>query len=175
MTPLRTEAEPAQPETTPEEPRLRLQPVKLRGGSPNAGSDELIRGRGRNPDYYEDPPLPESDGVNPLQVRQCCLMLEQVEKTGMAPITLDWFRDYGMLHSFKVDWLESAEFRQRVIDKAIEAEGIRMTSIPNEVAGGPDVTTISTVKIEIPSDGYRPIDVRGEPVSVTLIRDRGGY
>ncbi len=102
-------------------------------------------------------------------------MLKQLEDAGKTPITLDWFRDYAMLHSFKVDWPESSEFRQRVIDKTIEAKGIRIASIPNEVPGGPDVTTVSTVKIEVPTDGYHPITVRGEPVSVTLIRDRGGY
>jgi len=175
MTPLKTEAERTQPETTPEEPRLRFQPIKLRGASPNAASDELARSRGRNPDCYEDLPLPESDGVNPLQIRQCYLMLKQAEETGKKPITLDWFRDYAMLHSFRVDWADSAEFRQRVIDKTIEANGIRIASMPNELTAGPDVTTLSTVKIEVPADGYHPITVRGEPVSVTLIRDRGGY
>ena len=177
MTPLKTEHEAAEPATTPKEPRQRFQPIKLRGGSPTAASDEVIRGRGRKPDYYQEEAMPESDGVNPLQIQQCCAILEQVEKTGKTPITLEWFRDYAMLHSFKFDWLESAEFRQRVIDKAIEAKGIKLVTIPGAKRDDPPVTTVERVRVELPKNGERhnPIVVRGEPVSATLIRDRGGY
>lgn len=176
MTPIKTEVEAKQPEATPELPKLRFQPIKPRGGSPNAASDEVIRGRGRNPDCYEDEPMPKSDGVNPLQIQQCYVVLEQVEKTGKTPIPLEWFRDEALLHSYKFDWLESPEFRQRVIDKSIEAGALEASTMPR-AEGGPDVTVISTVKFEPPKDGkrYHPITVHGEPVSVTLIRDRGGY
>jgi hypothetical protein len=177
VTPLKIKLEAAQSETIPEEPRQQFQPIKPRGGSPTAASDEVIRGRGCDPYYYQDKPMPESDGVNPLQIQQCCAMLEQVEKTGKTPITLEWFRDYAMLHSFKFDWLESAEFRQRVIDKAIEAKGIKLVSIPGTKREDTPVTILERVRVELPKNGerYNPIVVRGEPVSTTLIRDRGGY
>jgi len=175
MTPLKTEVEAKQPETTHDEPKPRFQPIKLRGGSPNAGSDEVIRGRGRDPHRYEDDPMPESDGVNPLQVRQCCLMLEQVEKAGKTPVPLEWFRDYAMLHSYNFDWLESAEFRQRVIGKAIQAGAIRLGLVPGGNGTDPSVTTLERVEVESPKDGKRfnPVPIRGEPLSATIIRDRG--
>jgi hypothetical protein len=53
MTPLKTEVEAKQPETKHEEPKPRFQPIKLRGGSPNAGSEEVIHGRGRDPHSNE--------------------------------------------------------------------------------------------------------------------------
>jgi hypothetical protein len=172
MTPLKTEAERTQPETTPEAPGLRFQPIKLRG---TAASDAPPHDSRYEIDYYKDEPMPESDGVNPLQIQQCCVVLEQVEKTGKKPITLEWFRDDALMHSYKFDWLESAELRQRVIDKAIEAKGIRMVPIPNMVAGDPDVPTLERVRVELPKDGQRfhPITVRGEPATVSMMRDRG--
>jgi len=177
MTPPKTEAEGTQPEAVVEEARSGFRPIVLRGGSSTAGSDEVLRGRGYNPDFYEDEPMPESDGVNPLQIQQCCVVLEEAEKAGKSPITLEWFRDYALLHSYKFDWLESVEFRQRVIDKAIEEKVIRAVTIPSKVGGGRNVTTVERVRVELPKDGqrYHPIVVRGEPVSVSMMRDRGRY
>jgi hypothetical protein len=174
MTPGKVEIETAEVDIAAEESRPRFQPIKLRDAS---GADASLRDSRYRLDYYEDEPMPESDGVNPLQIQQCRVVLEQVEKTGKSPIPLEWFRDDALLHSYKFDWLESAEFRQRVIDKSIEEGVIKIGSIPNGLEGEPPVTTIASVKAELPQNGKRfnPITVRGEPVSVSMMRDRGRY
>lgn len=177
MTPLKTNLEAAQTETRPEEPRQRFQPIKPRGGSPTAASDEVIRGRGRNPDYYEDESMPESDGVDPLQIQQCCVMLEQVEKTGKNPITLEWFRDMALLGTGH-RWTESLAYRQAVVTKAINAGALITSSIPNPKSPQHPTTT---VKLNRNSDyaktatrRFQPIRPRGgESASEIILRDRG--
>ncbi len=113
--------------------------------------------------------------VTSLQVQQCCEALADAEKAGKAFIALKWFRD-DALQSHHYPWGEDAEMRQRVLATAIEVGSIRTSKIPNPKNPQFPTTTVSLNR-ERPQSGvtprFNPVPVKGEPVSYTIMRDRG--
>ena len=118
---------------------------------------------------------PTSQEVTPLQVQQCCVALADAEKAGKAFIALKWFRDEA-LPKYKFNWTTSPESRQQVLAKAIEGGAIQTSRIPNPKAPQHPTTTVALNRAEAPegvTSRFKPIVVRGEPVSVSMMRDRG--
>jgi hypothetical protein len=167
MTPNKAEMEAAEEQSSV--PRFR--PLAIRGEPLSA---TIIRDRGGDP-YWQKEPL--SDTVTPLQIQQCCVVLGEAEAVAQGPILLGWFRDDALLHSHRFDWLGTPESRQRVIDKAVEVGAIKLHEVSDTSGSEPLAMALSLVKFEPPRNGkrYNPIIVHGEPISQTLIRDRGGY
>jgi hypothetical protein len=110
-----------------------------------------------------------------LQIQQCCEALAEAEKAGKLFIAFKWFRDEALpAHNF--DWSASLDMRQRVLAKAVEMGAIQTKPIRNPRSPEHPTTTISLNRTEasrfIPSR-FHPIPVQGEPVSATILRDRG--
>lgn len=120
---------------------------------------------------------PEANLLNitSLQVQQCCEALAEAEKAGKLFIALKWFRDEA-LPSHNFDWTASADTRQRVLAAAIEGGAVQTKRIPNPKSALHPTTTISLSR-EIASrtlpSRFNPIPIAGEPVSETILRDRG--
>jgi hypothetical protein len=113
--------------------------------------------------------------ITPLQIQQCCEALAEAEKAGKLFIAFKWFRDEELL-KYKFDWIASPEQRQRVLARAIETDAIQTQRIPNPKSPQHPTTTVKLNRKEAPrtlSKRFNPIVVRGEPVSVTIMRDRG--
>jgi hypothetical protein len=145
--------------------------------------DASERGRSLDPRPSPEPQAPSglpanfylASEVTSLQVQQCCEALGEAEKAGKAFIALKWFRD-DALQSHHYPWAEDSEIRQRVLAAAIEAGAIRTSKIPNPKNPQFPTTTVSLNR-ERPQSGvtarFNPVPVRGEPVSYTIMRDRG--
>jgi hypothetical protein len=135
--------------------------------SVNASSSVLARSSG------------SADGasgeVTPAQVRQCCDLLAEAERAGKAFVALKWFRDEAVPKS-GLPWTTTADSRQRVLAMAIEQGMINTSRIPNPKAPQHPTTTVALNKAEFgkeTSSRFKPITVRGEPVSYTIMRERG--
>jgi hypothetical protein len=114
------------------------------------------------------------DPVTPQEVVECCQALASAEKSNRQFIALKWFRD-DFLATVDFAWAKERQRRQRVLSQAIDLGRIDHKKIPNPKSTFP-TTTISLNRL-IPTPGvaprFQPISVRGEPVSATLLRDRG--
>ena len=113
--------------------------------------------------------------VGVLQVQQCCNALAEAEKAGKSFIAFKWFRDEA-LASLPYEWSKGTDSRYRVLAKAVETGAILTKRIPNPKSSLHPTTTVSlnraNASTAVPSR-FHPISVKGEPVSVTITRDRG--
>ncbi len=113
--------------------------------------------------------------VTELQIQQCCEALAEAEKAGKLFIAFKWFRDEA-LSSHNFEWAASADTRQRILAAAIESGAIQTKRIPNPKSAIHPTTTIflnrEMASRTLPSR-FNPIPIAGEPVSETILRDRG--
>jgi len=105
--------------------------------------------------------------------------LEEVEATpGHSFVALKWFRDQ-VLPAKGYSWSLSPDQRQEVLAKAIADGWILTSQVTN-----PHQPLYPTKTIRVnrqkrgPSGGrttsrFRPVEIRGEPLSATISRDRG--
>lgn len=104
-----------------------------------------------------------------------CRTLDEVERQGRAFIALKWFRD-DVLASKGFAWAVEAEGRQAVLARAIE-KGLVVTSrVPNPRSSFPTTAVrLNRSKLAGQAEGqrYSPIRIQGEPLSSTILRDRG--
>ncbi len=128
------------------------------------------------------PSSPNSSGaeaspeeITSIQLQQCCDALAEAEKAGKLFIAFKWFRDEALL-PYNFDWAASAETRQRVLAAAIESGAIQTKRIPNPKSTLHPTTTVSLNRAHSSrpvASRFHPIAVQGEPVSATILRDRG--
>lgn len=110
------------------------------------------------------------------ELRELCGTLAETESAGRSFIALKWFRD-SVLAEKEFSWAKSAEGRQAVLAKAIEQGAVITKKILNPRAPQFPTTTIALSRSHSPqlpqSRRYAPISIKGEPLSETLLRDRG--
>ena len=109
------------------------------------------------------------------EVKQCCEALAEAEKAGKLFVALTWFRDKDLpKHHFP--WTASADSRQKVLARAIESGAIMLKKIPNPKSDFP-TTTVSLNRSgemqQVVTPRFRPVSVRGESISATIMRERG--
>lgn len=141
------------------------------------------------PDVFEPRSIPSPQHDEPIGSRavkrttasahsstqqEVCGALDEVERQGRSFVALKWFRDEVLPAKFA--WAARPEERQAVLAKAIE-DGLIVTSrIANPRSPFP-TTTIrlnrSRVAFEESTRRFAPIRIQGEPLSSTLLRDRG--
>ncbi len=106
-----------------------------------------------------------------------CSALEEVERQNRAFIALKWFRD-DVLPATGFNWVAGPEQRQAVLASAI-AKGLIVTSrVPNPRSAFP-TTAIRLNRMPVAGqDGgqrYSPVRIQGDPLSSTILRDRGSH
>lgn len=111
------------------------------------------------------------------QERELCRALEEVERQGRAFIALRWFRE-NVLPATGFSWASDPDQRQAVLTSAI-AKGLIITNrVPNPRSAFP-TTAIRLKKDFMKSQGeeprYSPVRIQGDPLSSTILRDRGTY
>jgi hypothetical protein len=113
--------------------------------------------------------------VNPSPIQQLCNTLEEVERQGRSFVALKWFRD-DVLPSKGFSWAINSEERQAVLAEAVESGAVVTSKIPNPRSPFP-TTTIrlnrSRATNPVGQRRYAPVPVQGEPLSTTILRDRG--
>ena len=108
-------------------------------------------------------------------VTECCEALAEAERAGKAFIAFKWFRDEALPQKSYL-WASNPEERQRVLAQAIATGAVSTSRIPNPRAPQHPTTTVSlnrTVPLSSSATRFRPVPVQGEPVSHTILRDRG--
>ena len=127
-------------------------------------------------------PRPNTPAVMPTTApdsreEELCRALDEVERQGRAFVALKWFRD-DVLPSKGFAWALDAEQRQGVLAAAIE-KGLVVTSrIPNPRSPFPTTAVrLNRSRLAGRSDTRRfsPVRIHGEPLSSTILRDRGTY
>jgi hypothetical protein len=115
--------------------------------------------------------------VSDAQKQELCRALDEVERQGRAFIALKWFRD-EVLPSKGFAWVSDPEHRQAVLAEVI-AEGLIVTSrVPNPRSPFPTTSIrLNRAPVSPQSEGkrYSPVRIQGEPLSSTILRDRGTY
>ncbi len=107
--------------------------------------------------------------------QELCRALDEVERQGRAFIALKWFRD-DVLPSKGYPWAADAEERQAVLAGAIEKGLIVTSRVPNPRSPFPTTALrLSRSKLVGSNERqrYSPIRIQGEPLSSTILRDRG--
>jgi hypothetical protein len=91
-------------------------------------------------------------------------------------VPLEWFRD-EMLPAKGYSWSQDPDERQKVLSKAI-SDGWILTG-EYIYLGGPPISTLEVNRGKrLPSEvqrnrRFRPVPISGEPLSATILRDRG--
>lgn len=103
--------------------------------------------------------------------------LEGAENTpGRMFVAFKWFRD-EYLPSAGLHWARNHEERQAVLAKAIHDGWILTGKVPNPKAPLYPTTTIrlnwQRQGNSAPSSRFRPVPISGEPLSHTILQDRG--
>lgn len=158
--------------------------IKFGGAVPRRSSN--------NPDHG-DPPEPGPGTIGPETAEpndpgldRLTNFIESLELAERRPgfnfVSLTWFRDL-CLPAEGHGWSNSATARDQVLRDAI-SEGIVLTSkVPNPKAPAFPVTAIrlnrqhpqviaAQGEPEISAAGFHPVDISGEPLSETVIRER---
>jgi hypothetical protein len=119
---------------------------------------------------------PSNNYVSAEEVRQCCEALAEAEKAGKLFVALSLFRD-TVLPKCAFVWTRSPQSRRRVLDHAIATRAIVTGKAHNPKAPDRPTTTVnvnrnSEMSRTLPPR-FNPVPVRGEPVSTTIMRERG--
>ena len=111
-----------------------------------------------------------SDLINALR--------EAENSPGRMFVALKWFRD-EYLPSTGLAWTRSPDDRQAHLAKAIQDGWILTSRVPNPRAPRYPTTTIRLNRQRLPEAGqaplnrFRPVPISGEPLSDTILRERG--
>lgn len=103
-------------------------------------------------------------------------------KPGYDFIALKWFRDV-FLQAEKFEWAASDSARQDALRDAIERRLVLVSRVPNPKSPQFPVTAIRLNRLlpdvramlgtgSVPDSGFDPVDIRGEKLSATVLRER---
>jgi len=125
----------------------------------------------------EAKPTVNGNNESESPVKQLANALHETERTRDF-VSLKWFRD-DVLPTRGFPWAQDPTERQTVMRDAIEAGYVLTSRVHNPHAPQYPTTTIRANRVKLASNSsapptrYNPVPVRGEPVSTTLLRDRG--
>ena len=108
--------------------------------------------------------------------------LERAERERRSFVALKWFRDQ-YLPQQGFPWAVSPEARQSAIRQVIEGRWVLTSKVPNPKTPEFPVTAIALnrphprvqeILANMPPSGddFEPIEISGEPLSATILRDR---
>jgi hypothetical protein len=127
-------------------------------------------------------PARSSDTVASDSISDLVHALERVEsRPGYQFVALKWFRDVALAgESF--GWVQSDSARQGILREAIERRLILMSKVPNPKSPQFPVTAIRLNRLlpeiqailgeQVADSDFRPVDIRGEQLSATVLRER---
>lgn len=112
--------------------------------------------------------------ISTRAVEELCSALEEAEHQGMAFVGLKRFRDI-ILPAKGFDWAMNADKRQAVLVGAVESGVVVTSKIANPRSPFPTTTIrLNRSRVTTPRERrFNPIRIQGEPLSATILRDRG--
>ncbi|MGB7189642.1 MAG: hypothetical protein WBD10_05865 [Acidobacteriaceae bacterium] len=115
-----------------------------------------------------------SPDISIRAVEELCSVLEEAEREGLAFIALKRFRD-RILPTKGFAWARNDDERQAVLAKAVEIGAVLTSKIANPRSPFPTTTIrLNRSRAAAPRERrFNPIRIQGEPLSATILRDRG--
>ncbi len=151
----------------------------------NAPADSWTPDSGEIRIRFEPIPARAVENLRPASnpVADVIRSLDRAESTpGYDFVALKWFRDTFLLTE-KFEWAPSDTARQAAIRQAIEKRFILTSKVQNPKSPQFPVTVIRLNRLlpevrtilgfeAAPDSGFDPLEIRGEPLSATLLRER---
>ena len=127
----------------------------------------------------EHQPVSPSRAMESSHMEDLLSALNQAETVpGRSFVALKWFRDEWLPGAVQ-GWTQSADLRQEVLSQAIGDGWVLTSKVPNPKAPLYPTTTIRLNRQKGPQataqvrSRFRPAAISGEPLSATILRDRG--
>jgi hypothetical protein len=147
------------------EVRVNFEPAGTEGDGPSAES------LAKKSDAMASEPIPD-----------LIRALDRVEsRPGYQFVALKWFRDVALTGE-GLEWAQSESARQSILREAIEKRLILTSKVPNPKAPQFPVTAIRLNRLlpeiqsilgeQVSDSDFRPVDIRGESLSATVLRER---
>jgi len=127
-------------------------------------------------------PAKPSDAIASEPIPDLVRTLDRAEsRPGYQFVALKWFRDVALAgESF--GWAQSDSARQGILREAIERRLILISKVPNPKSPQFPVTAIRLNRLlpeirailgeQVADSDFRPVDIRGEKLSATVLRER---
>jgi hypothetical protein len=124
----------------------------------------------------------KSEAKAPVPMSDLVRTLDRVEsRPGYQFVALKWFRDVA-LPGESLEWAQSDSLRQDLLREAIEKRLILTSKVPNPKSPQFPVTAIRLNRLlpdvqailgeQVADSDFRPVDIRGEKLSATVLRER---
>ena len=134
------------------------------------------------PDASADLIAKKSDAKASEPTSDLVRTLDRVEfRPGYQFVALKWFRDVA-LPGESFEWAQSDSVRQDLLREAIEKRLILTSKVPNPKSPQFPVTAIRLNRLlpeiqailgeHVADSDFRPVDIRGERLSATVLRER---
>jgi hypothetical protein len=134
------------------------------------------------PDASADLIAKKSDAKASEPTSDLVRTLDRVEfRPGYQFVALKWFRDVA-LPGESFEWAQSDSVRQDLLREAIEKRLILTSKVPNPKSPQFPVTAIRLNRLlpeiqailgeHVAESDFRPVDIRGERLSATVLRER---
>jgi hypothetical protein len=133
-------------------------------------------------DLSTEPSAKKTDTIASEPAADLVRALNRVEsRPGYQFVALKWFRDVA-LPGEGLEWAQSDSARQNVLREAIERRLILTSKVPNPKSPQFPVTAIRLNRLlpeiqailgeQVSESDFKPIDIRGEKLSATVLRER---
>ena len=127
-------------------------------------------------------PAKPSDAIASEPIPDLVRTLDRAEsRPGYQFVALKWFRDVALAGK-SFGWAQSDSARQGILREAIERRLILISKVPNPKSPQFPVTAIRLNRLlpeirailgeQVADSDFRPVDIRGEKLSATVLRER---
>jgi hypothetical protein len=146
--------------------------------SPATGEISISFERAEASESRKSSPLSDVSPADSPALKEMLSALQEAESApGRSFVALKWFRD-EYLHSTGLSWAQDEQQRHSLLTQAINDGWILTSRIPNPKAPLYPTTTIRLNRQKAaggapPTSRFRPVPIAGEPLSTTILRDRG--
>jgi len=148
---------------------------------PDATSPAILVAEQESELSAESPAKP-SDAIASEPISDLVRTLDRVEsRPGYQFVALKWFRDVALAGE-NFGWAQLDSARQGILREAIERRLILISKVPNPKSPQFPVTAIRLNRLlpeiqailgeQVADSDFRPVDIRGEQLSATVLRER---
>ena len=131
------------------------------------------------------PPLPAPEAKVQLPSGALCDLIRSLDRAESRPgytfVSLSWFRD-SVLQAVRPEWADS-DVRKSILREALDKRLVLTSKVPNPKSPEFPVTAIRVNRSlaetravlgspETMGAEFQPVEIRGEPISATILRER---
>jgi hypothetical protein len=147
--------------------------------APSLSAEQIAKQQGSRP------PLPAPEAKVQLPSGALCDLIRHLDRAESRPgysfVSLSWFRD-AVLPGVRAEWADS-DARKSALREALDKRFVLTSKVPNPKSPEFPVTAIRVNRslaetrailgsTETAGAGFQPVEIRGEPMSATILRER---